>query len=446
MKLGPFELTLRLVDKAAVQQTLPAPAGIRVPPGHDGWFNIREPFAGAWQRGISAPDPTAELLQFGAIYAATGMISGDVAKMRPVLQARGFDGIWRETDVGPAAQLLRRPNRYMTWSQLLEGWVNSRLLHGNSFLFKERGPDRSIEALHLLDPSMVGVVVTDDGGVYYQLKRDVLAGLTEPITVPASEIAHDRQFAVFHPLLGISTIRAAAASGTYGRRIQEQSQAFFANMSRPSGQLTSEHEISDETAERLKRDFEANFAGTRLGRMLVAGSGLRYEAFSVPAADAQLVEQLKWTGEDIARVYRIPAYKLGVGPLPSFNNIAQLQQDYFTQALQGPIQSIELLLAEALELPVSQRVELDTSALLRMDPLSRAETAAKLVGAGILAPNEARASENLPPVRGGEVPYLQQQNWQLSQLAGRTPPADAPAKGLGEGVGVGPSSSSALGQ
>jgi phage portal protein BeeE len=44
-----------------------------------------------------------------------------------------------------------------------------------------------------------------------------------------------------------------------------------------------------------------------------------------------------------------------------------------------------------------------------------------------LSPNEARAVVNLPPVAGGESPYLQQQNWPLAALADR--PAPDTAKG-----------------
>jgi phage portal protein BeeE len=79
-----------------------------------------------------------------------------------------------------------------------------------------------------------------------------------------------------------------------------------------------------------------------------------------------------------------------------------------------------LLLDEALGLPaLGMGTELDTEGLLRMDPVSRADVAMKLVGAGVQAPNESRRGENLHPVSGGDSPMIQQQNYSLAAIAKR---------------------------
>lgn len=44
------------------------------------------------------------------------------------------------------------------------------------------------------------------------------------------------------------------------------------------------------------------------------------------------------------------------------------------------------------------------------------DASAKGVSGGILAPNESRRRLNLPPVDGGDTPYLQQQNYSLAAL------------------------------
>jgi phage portal protein BeeE len=49
------------------------------------------------------------------------------------------------------------------------------------------------------------------------------------------------------------------------------------------------------------------------------------------------------------------------------------------------------------------------------------ESTYKAIGEGIkggfLAPNEGRKKLNLPPVEGGNMPFLQQQNYSLEDLA-----------------------------
>ncbi|STJ18337.1 portal protein [Escherichia coli] len=50
------------------------------------------------------------------------------------------------------------------------------------------------------------------------------------------------------------------------------------------------------------------------------------------------------TAEIVCSVFRVPAYKIGVGQPPSSDNVEALEQQYYSQCLQTLIESIELLL------------------------------------------------------------------------------------------------------
>ena len=150
------------------------------------------------------------------------------------------------------------------------------------------------------------------------------------------------------------------------------------------------------------------------------GDDLKYQPIAVSAVDAQLIEQLNWTAEDVCRAFGVPAYKVGVGPMPAYNNIEALDQAYYSQTLQELMECVEALLDDGLDLtPSRYMTEFDVDRLLRMDSMTRAKVTAEKMKAGTLAPNEARARDNLPPVEGGEMPYLQQQNYSLAALAKR---------------------------
>ncbi|MFW8217407.1 phage portal protein, partial [Klebsiella pneumoniae] len=86
---------------------------------------------------------------------------------------------------------------------------------------------------------------------------------------------------------------------------------------------------------------------------------------------------------------------------------------YYSQCLQSLIESIELLLDEAFDLDGETGTEFDVNALLRMDSERRIKSLGEGVKNTILTPNEARRSENLPPLPGGDALYLQQQNYSL---------------------------------
>jgi len=391
--------------------------------GRSWWSVIREPFTGAWQRNVSC-ETTENLCAFSAVATCIGLISSDIAKLR--IKLVEFDGwIWEEVLAGsPFLPVLRKPNRYQTRIQFIEQWIISKLLYGNTYVLKERDQRGVVVAMYVLDPRLVVAKVADDGGVYYQLSRDLLAGVAEAesVTVPASEIIHDRMCCLWHPLVGVSPIMACAASATQGIRIQANSAKFFENMSRPSGQLTAPGAITDETAARLKREFEAGFGAGNIGRLFVAGDGLKYDAMTIPAQDAQLIEQLRWTVEDVARCFHVPLHKLGMGQ-PTLNNIAALNQDYYNQCIQIHLEAMELLLDEGLRLVdvpgKTLGVEMDQDGLLRMDPLTMADVQEKGTRSATFSPNENRRWWNLPAVTGGNSPMIQQQNYSLEAIAKR---------------------------
>lgn len=393
--------------------------------GRDTWWqwmplDVHEPFPGAFQRVL--PERRESCLAFSAVFACVSLRSNDVAKLRIKL-CENKNGIWEETTSTAFSPVLRKPNRYQTRIQFLTYWMASKLLYGNSYVLKQRDDRRVVTALYPLNPATVRPLVTDDGDVFYEISADNLSEVDEQRTVPASEIIHDRGITLFHPLVGVSPIYACAMSSTQGMRIQANSARFFQNMSRPSGQLTAPGKIDPETAQRLKEQFEREFSGSNIGRLLVSGDGLKYEPMTIPARDAQLIDQLRWTVEDVARAFAMPLHKLAAGD-PTVANAAQYNQEYYSHTLQIDIESIELLLDEGLGLPDKYGTELDLEGLLRMDAKAQAETNEIEIRSAAMMPNEARASRGRGPVAGGDTVYLQQQNYSLAALAKRDAQAD----------------------
>src|SRR5690606_33826764 len=152
--------------------------------------------------------------------------------------------------------------------EFFRSWIFSLLLWGNTYVLKERDQNGFVARLYVLDPQRVTPLVSEDGGVYYRLNNDNLNGIRESsITVPASEIIHDRMNTLWHPLIGVSPISASGMAATQALAIQDNSAKFFQNMSRPSGVLEAPGAISNETASRIKTAWEENFSGANAGKV-----------------------------------------------------------------------------------------------------------------------------------------------------------------------------------
>lgn len=413
MKILGFEITRQ--GKGGEKAASLNPLGTR-----SGWFPlIRESFPGAWQANVEIDHDS--VVSFHAVYACISLIASDVAKLRVKLVRQDDAGVWSEIENASHSPVLRKPNPFQNRIQFWEHYMLSKLSHGNAYVLKRRDNRNVVIGLYVLDPRRVTPLVTEDGDVYYEVTADNLAGLTGSVVFPAREIIHDRMNTIYHPLVGTSPIHAAGVAAMQGLRIQTNATNFFANGARPSGILTAPGAISDETARRLKAHWDTNYTGNNAGKVAVLGDGLKYEAMTMTASDAQMIEQLKWTAEVICSTFHVPPYKIGVGGLPNYNNVQNLNVEYYSQCLQQHIESAELCLDEGLGLDayVGDRIgtEFDLDGLLRMDTKTQMEvlTEAK----NLMTLDERRRRMDLPGITGGGTVYMQEQDHSIEAIAAR---------------------------
>lgn len=416
MRIGPLEIRY-------------APALTPIGDNRGGWLpTVREPYTGAWQRNQEWT--TDSVTRHTAVYACMSRIAQDIGKLRPKLMELTGDRIWQETESATFSRVLRRPNRYQNYIQFQESWIFSKLLHGNAYVLKERDNrggefQGAVRAMYLLDPTRVAPMLAPDGDVLYQLKEDRLSGVDRSeVAVPASEIIHDRFNCLFHPLVGTSPIFASGAAATVGLNIENNSRAFFRNGSSISGILSSPTTITKQKQVELQEQW-ISYSGDNAGFVAVVGDGMKFEPMQMSAVDSQLIDQLKWSAEQVCSAFHVPPFKIGAGNQPTFQNGEILNQIYYSDCLQALIEQFELCMDEALGLTTTKEggrrmgVELDLDGLLRMDTASQVKTLAEAVGGSIMVPNEARRRLDLPPKMGGDSIWMQQQNYSLEALAER---------------------------
>lgn len=394
-----------------------------------GWFSLfrsdSDTYTGSWQQDAEIVGDS--LLKFSPVYACMTLIAGDMGKIAVKLMKQDADGLWGDAPPNSAhSPLLRKPNHYQTRQQFIQSWVISKLLHGNAYILKHRDDRNVVKAMYVLDPNRVTPLIAEDRSVFYELQRDDLSGLPGNYpAVPAREIIHDRMEELFHPLVGISPLYAAQMATSQGLRIQRNSDRFFRNMSRPGGMLTAPGNIPDETAHRLKAEFEQNFSGEKIGRLFVGGDGLEYKAMAATAEASQLVEQLGLSAQQVCTAFHVPAYMVGVGPLPTYDNASVMSQEYYDRCLQKLFNAIEDLLDDGLGLfPLGYRTEFDIEDLLRMDQMRQVEMLTKASGGAVMTPNEGRRKLGLPPKTGGDDLWKQHQDHSLKALSERDASSD----------------------
>ena len=382
------------------------------------WFGIHEPFSGGWQQNVHI-DRDSVLAQSTA-FACITLIASDMGKLRQKLVQKDANDIWTETSSPAFSPVLRKPNHFQNAIQFKEWWALSKLIHGNTYALLQRDARGVVVAEYLLDPCRVTPLVSDSGSIFYRLKVDNLSGLTDEVVVPAREIIHDRYNCLFHPLVGLSPLFASGLASWQALRIQNNSATFFGNNANPGGILTAPGPITDTDAADIKARWDATYSGLNSGKVAVLGDGVKFEAMSIRAVDAQLIDQLKWSAETVCGCFHVPPFKVGIGTMPAYQNAEILNQIYYNDCLQKYLEDYELCQDEGLGLvDVEDKiygVELDLDGLLRMDTATQTHQLVEGIGGGLYTPNEARKKIDKKPLTGGDTVYLQQQEFSLEAL------------------------------
>lgn len=368
-----------------------------------GLRRVLEPFAGAWQQGKALD--VQDVTSYPTLFAVLDRVSTDIGKLPWHVKQRGSDGVGRIV----ANAKLERPNAFQTPSQFRRAWVLALLQQGNAVVLKE--PD-----LIVLDWQRVTPMLSNSGEVFYQIATPDKSLLPAPyagqtLTVPASAVMHDRGACLYHELIGVPPLTAAYLPAAKNWHILDNAKTRFAKGNELGGLLTVPAGLSDDDAKKLRDYWQTTDPQT----VRVVGADAKFTPFDGKSTDAQLVEQLQLSDKQICAPFHVPPFLVGAESLPSGQRPDQYLDVYFKLALQHIIDGIETLLTAGLGLPDGQYVEIDTSALLRMDQSTRGTFYKDMVAGGIYTRNEARRAFDLPPVDGGDVITVQAQDVPLGR-------------------------------
>lgn len=396
--------------------TAPAPGTNYTPPS---WWPV-----GWWQAGYRVQEPR----QNAAVEACVSVITQTVASLPLQLWRRLPNGGHEIVNTGPIVKVLRRPNSYQSRSDFFLNLLRSELLEGNGVAVAER--DRStITALHMIPSTYARPMIAETGDVFYHMGSSASYLLPEPpldAMWPSEDVLHIRMQTPRHPLIGESPILAAALSIQTGNAAAGHMAAFFTNMTRPSGYLSSPRTIKAEIADRLRADWERAYQGGNSGRVAVLVEGVEWKPMSISSVDSQLLESYRMSVQDVARVFRVPPVVIGEMGGATFNNTEALIRHWLATGLGFVLEHVELALDHLFRLPEDQYIAFDVEALLRSDFKTRIEGLVRGIQGGLYSPNEARGREGLPSVEFGEEPRVQAQVVPLS-FASKTPEAAAPS-------------------
>ncbi len=311
------------------------------------------------------------------------------------------------------------PNSRMTPFEFWRAMMLNHDLRGNAYARIDRD-DATGEALALWPmpaDQVEAKVLTDGSMVYlYSFGNDVAV-------LSADNVLHIKNLG--NGTTGLAKLEFMRATTDEAAKAQGAASKVFGSGGKPTGVLMLDKVLSTAQREAVARNFEGMSEGSA-SRLYVLEANMKYEQLSMTPEQQQLLETRNYGVAELCRWLDCPPVLVHHSNVTAWGTgIYEIKDGFYTLAMRPMVINIEQALRKRV-LTSRQRatmtVEFSLDALLRGDPVKRADINAKNVQNGLKSRKEVRQLEGDPYIVGTDELTVQSNLVPLSML-GKTPPA-----------------------
>lgn len=402
-------ISLFLPSRAATVQTLGHPAA-----GVIGWFD-----SSSNASGVAVTKESA--LTFAAVWCATRVIAETLGTLPCVLYRRlGDDSRERATDDSRYTLMHDEPHPQMSACSFFETQTAHMVLEGNCYAKIVEGTDPNSARLEPRMPSTVTPNVEGDRITYSVEGTDLRE------TINAADMLH---VAGLGPdgINGWSVVKYAAQSIGTGMAGEQYAASMMGTGATPNGIIEHPGRLDKEAREHLRREWNESHKGSKkAGNIGIMHGGMKFQAVSMSAEDAQFLESREYSVREIARWFRLPPHMLADLADSSVRaNIEQQAIEFVVYSLTPWLTRWQQALNRKL-LDKEERKELYfeflLESLLRGDSQARFNSYAMGRQWGWLSINDIRRLENMNAIEDGND-YLEPINMRVVGEEPREPVA-----------------------
>lgn len=349
-------------------------------------------------------------LGLSSVWRGVNLISGDIGRYPFTLyRYMPGTGLAKQPDIlHPAARVMRRPNDYMTPFTFRETLQAHALLYGNGYAYIVRSDfDGAPLELLPLDPARTWPVRAGGELWYLSQVAEPLPGKRRKknsyVKIRSTEMLHIKGLG-FDGLCGYSvlkimreTLGGAIAARDYGGR-------YFKNDASPGVVIQVPAGMPERAIANLRQTWDALHIGFRNAhKIAILRDGVTLANYSkATAKDAQMLESRAFDAREVANVLGVPPHKLGDPSRTAYNSLESENQSYREDTLSRWFavweqECFSKLLTESEKAAGTHGFYFDPQPLSSVPLSQRGAYYSQAITGGWLAPDEARAYENLNP-------------------------------------------------
>jgi HK97 family phage portal protein len=311
-----------------------------------------------------------------------------------------------EAPLAVPAKVLRSPYPGAGSFQLKEFIIGSLCVYGNATLVKARGGSgQTPNELWPMPFQRVQIIQ----GRERPIEAYQYMGLNEngavravPKTFLPDDVVHFSWFNADGQPWGRSPLEALATSLALEDAGQRYSLSNYGNNARPASFIVSDQKLSKEQRENLRAEIDSAYGGPdNAFKVALLDNGLDWKPIGHSSRDISLVENRKFSREEVCAAYDISPMLVGILDNGTFNNMdAAIQMLY--QVTIAPILSMldDTLNAQFVNEAAWSDffVRFDMGEAVRGNLETRSQGWQRMFNCGMKTPNELRKMEGDPPI------------------------------------------------
>lgn len=347
-------------------------------------------------------------MKIAAVYRSISILSGTIASLPLYVRKKTPKGHFEIDESNPLYYLLtwKASNRLNSY-ELFESAVIQTLMEGNSYIFPKFKNSEYSELVLLSQ----GSVAYDDYTDRYTI-TDFRNGITG--VFDSWRLIHLRNKNLDGSKVGISTIQYAGRILNISANADDQTLSNMKTGNKQKGFLTGGSvtsgfgKIQDSEVEKVATRVE-NEINSDKSVMRLPGE-LKWMPYTMSPADAQILENRKFSVFDVCRFFGVHPDKVFVEQTSNYKASENSQTSFMTDTLQPLLVQIEKEFSTKLitrKLVGRREVILyDREALYQLDPANAATYYKDMFDVGGMTTNEIRLRRHFAPVEGGDVPFV----------------------------------------
>lgn len=350
---------------------------------------------------VSSTRTAYDLATSETIYAAVSRIANALATM-PLHLYRGTE---RMADDPRDVMVGLRPNRMMSAFAFKRAMEAHRNTEGRAYAVKRFDASGRLCELAVVDPRRVTPLIDEASGeLWYRIL---------PERAPEEYLHSWYVVALTHMSTnGVDAIRVTdVLAGTlkYSEDVKTFSLEGLKSVSQAIV-LSYPRELAADRRERSVRETLDIYRKVG-GKIIALDAGVTASQLGGSAIDPKAFDVEQVTRSRVATVYGIPPHLLGVWSDAAAGGTSEQQSIEFLTLTMMPIvtqwqEELDYKLLTPAERAAGYAFRFDPEAYLRADSMTMANVRQSQVRCGSRTINELRAADNLPPVEGGDVPFV----------------------------------------